>query len=183
MNLYAYANIENLEDLMKINNIEVPRLRGLCLMKDEEPYSPEELDTIKKYSTFYVLRDLLTASPAWTNSGAYVFDTSSDRRIDRYLIKDKDQNYVGIRWNKIHGKHRKRLKFEIKKKMRRIDERYSLWNKYAGQDNILYIHARIGGDNWELYGGNEISKQSWFLEKVDDHFDRTYCDIYAKINN
>ena len=183
MNLHAYANIENLEDLMKINNIEVPRLRGLCLMKDEEPYTPEELERLKEYSISCVLGDLLTACPAWTNSNVHEFSASSNKRIKCYLIKNKNGDYIGIRWDKIHGKHRKRLKFEIKKKIRRIDEQYTLWNKYTGQDNILYIHARIGGDNWEVYGGKEISKQPWFLEKVDDYFDRTYCDIYTKINN
>ena len=57
-----------------------------------------------------------------------------------------------------------------------------MWNKYAGKENVLYIHSRIGGGNWDYYGGNELSKQPWFLEKVDDCYDDTYCDIYAKIN-
>lgn len=183
MDLYAFANIENLEDLVKKNNIEVPRLRGLRLMKDEEPVSQKELETIKEYSTLYILEDLLTACPVWTNSDIYEFSASSRRRRDYYLTKDKDGDYAGIRWDRIHGKHRKRLKFEIKKKIKRIDNQYALWNKYAGQDDVLYIHARIGGDNWEYYGGNKISKQPWFIERVDDYFDRTYCHIYAKINN
>ena len=181
MDLYAFANITNLEELVEANGIEVTRLRGLRLMSNEEPISPEEIEETKKHSTFYILRDLLTACPVWTNSNTYVFDASSDRRMDYYLVKDKQGDYVVIRWDRIHSKHRKKLKFEIKKKIRRINEQYALWNKYAGQNNILYIHARIGGDNWELYGGSEISKQSWFLEKVDDYFDRTYCDIYAQI--
>ena len=49
--------------------------------------------------------------------------------------------------------------------------------------NVLYIHARIGGRNWETYGGKDLEKQPWFLEKVNDHFDGTYCDIYAKIED
>ena len=116
MDLYAFANITNLEELANANGIEVPRLRGLRLMSNEEPISPKEIEETKKYSTFYILRDLLTACPVWTNSNTYVFDASSDRRIDYYLIKDEQGDYVGIRWNRIHGKHRKRLKFEIKKK-------------------------------------------------------------------
>ena len=46
---------------------------------------------------------------------------------------------------------------------------------------MLCIHARIGGGNWSYYDGPELSKQPWFIEKVDDAFDSTYCDIYAKI--
>jgi hypothetical protein len=57
---------------------------------------------------------------------------------------------------------------------------WELWNKYAGKDDILYIHARIGSENWSYYG-KEVVGKPWFLEKVDDAYDSTYCDIYAKI--
>ena len=43
------------------------------------------------------------------------------------------------------------------------------------------IHARIGGPNWEYYGGPLLKLEPWFLERVDDGFDNTYCDIYARI--
>ena len=59
------------------------------------------------------------------------------------------------------------------------------FNHYCGQDGVYMIHARIGGtgemSNWEYYEGEEkIATQPWFLEKVDDDFDPTYCDIYVK---
>ena len=44
MDLGAYAQIEDLEHVMKENDIEIPRLRGLRLMKNEEPISKEKLD-------------------------------------------------------------------------------------------------------------------------------------------
>ena len=56
-----------------------------------------------------------------------------------------------------------------------------MFNKYVGRKDILYIHARIGGGNWSYYH-HRVDKQPWFIEKVDDAFDSTYCDIYAKIN-
>ena len=31
------------------------------------------------------------------------------------------------------------------------------------------------------YNGFNLIKNEWWLEKVDDYFDNTYCDIYAKI--
>ena len=86
-----------------------------------------------------------------------------------------------IRWDRIHGKKRKILKFEIKKKQRRILKQFEIFNKYVGRDDVLYIHARIGGGNWDYFGGPELAKQPWFIEKVDDSFDSTYCDIYASI--
>ena len=37
MNLYAYSQEENLKPILKEINLEIPRLRGLCLMKFEKP--------------------------------------------------------------------------------------------------------------------------------------------------
>lgn len=85
------------------------------------------------------------------------------------------------RWDRIHGFKRKKLKFEIKKRKRAITKQYETYNKYCGRNDILYIHARIGGGNWSYFGGDELKKNEWFLEKVDDAYDSTYCDIYAKI--
>lgn len=47
MDLGAYAQIEQLEQLLTANHIEIPRLRGLRLMSEEEPFSEE--DIYKKY--------------------------------------------------------------------------------------------------------------------------------------
>lgn len=182
MDLGAFANIENLKELSEANGIEVPRLRGLRLMSDEEPISPEEIAKIKSYTAVYELTQLLTACPRW-HTGAWVhsFDPDTDKARNHYLSKDDNDRENGIRWNRLHGKHRKLLKYAIKKRNKRVDKQYSVWNKYIGRDDVLYIHARIGGPNWKSYGGDEIAKQPWFLEKVDDYFDSTYCDIYAKI--
>lgn len=35
---------------------------------------------------------------------------------------------------------------------------------------------------WETYK-NEIENKKWFLGKVDDGFDDTYCDIFVKIED
>ena len=65
-------------------------------------------------------------------------------------------------------------------------EQMRVYNSYCGKDNIYMIHARIGGSlddewsNWSNYNGAEIIKKPWFIEKVDDDFDSTYCDIYVK---
>ena len=47
MDLYAYTQIDELEEIMKANDIEVPRLRGLRLMSKETPeynYIPDNLE-------------------------------------------------------------------------------------------------------------------------------------------
>lgn len=71
---------------------------------------------------------------------------------------------------------------KLKRQKKKVLDQFNTWNKYAGRDNVLYIHARIGGNNWNFYGGFELARQPWFIEKVDDSFDNTYCDIYAKIS-
>ena len=63
---------------------------------------------------------------------------------------------------------------------KRVEKQRAAWNKYAGRDDVLYIHARIGGDNW-FYYHSYVDTQPWFLEKVDDSYDSTYCDLYARI--
>lgn len=70
-----------------------------------------------------------------------------------------------------------------------LDEEQSCYqidrfNHYVGQEGVYMIHARIGGtgegSNWEYFGGpEEVATQPWFLEKVDDNWDCTYCDIYV----
>lgn len=186
MDLGAYAQIDNLEKIAKDNNIEVPRLRGYRLMKDEKPISSEELKQIMKDCEVDICENLCHAEPFWNaNSCISSYDSWTDYLCKYYLIESKDENgykrYTDIRWDRIHGWKRKVLKFEIKKKKRRIKEQFDMWNKYVGRDDVLYIHSRIGGGNWNDYGGNELSKQPWFLDKVDDYFDSTYCDIYALI--
>ena len=58
---------------------------------------------------------------------------------------------------------------------------FETFDKYSGRSDVLYIHARIGGGNWHSYR-DQVKGQPWFLEKVDDPYDTTYCDIYAKID-
>lgn len=187
MDLYAYGQIDELEKIAKENNIEVPRLRGYRLMKNEEKVSDETINKEKKLCEVYVLKELCESYPTWSiNPMYYCSDYYSDYIFDKYCIKEytEDGRYdcVGIKWDKIHGKKRKILKYAIKKQKQAIQEQYDLWNKYVGRDDVLYIHARIGGGNWSYFNGDEIAKQSWFLGKADDYFDCTYCDIYAKIN-
>lgn len=91
------------------------------------------------------------------------------------------KEYTGVKWNKIHGRKRKVLKTFIHNEIKRQQRQSEVWNKYVGRNDVLYIHARIGGGNW-LYYYKEVVDQPWFLEKVDDSYDSTYCDIYAKIN-
>jgi len=173
MDLGAFVQIDDLSEIVKKNGIEVPRLRGYRLMKDEEPIPKEDYEEAIKRMALYECRELIE---------------DSVRYVDRWAsslnqIKRKTNEGTGIRWDLIHGKMRKRLKLAIKHRTKRVKAQFDMFNKYAGKDGILMIHSRTGGDNWYYYKcKDEVESKPWFLEKVDDHFDGTYCDIYAKID-
>lgn len=184
MDLGAYVQIEDLDKIAKDNGIEVPRLRGYRLMKDEKPVSMSEM-IVKKDIAISCVKDLCenhpfwSTNPKWSESSSYI-----DYLKSYYLVSGRDEDgyieYTDIRWDRIHGWKRKVLKTYIHNEIKRQTKQWELWNKYAGRDDILYIHARIGGGNWKYYF-NQVIYQPWFIEKVDDSFDNTYCDIYARI--
>ena len=114
MDLFAYAQIDDLAKIAKDNGIEIPRLRGYRLMKDEEPVSQEEIKDIINNETIDIVKTLCCARPFWNpKATCHEYSRYTDYLRDFYLIKD-GKKYVGIRWNRIHGKKRKILKFEIK---------------------------------------------------------------------
>ena len=119
--------------------------------------------------------DFAIAAHSWELS------SRTDKAKRKYMKYDKD-GPAFVRWEKLHGKKRKAVKYDIRKTTRRIIQTFKAFNKYCGRDDVLYIHARIGGWNWSHFGGPELEKQPWFLERCDDSYDSTYCDIYAKID-
>lgn len=178
MDLYAYASIGALDGVAKQNRISVPRLRGYRLMSQEEPVSKSDLDDLIQDDSLWELNNWCCSH--FFEDDWIVYDTRADK-VQKKYARMENGTPVGIRWDRIHGKRRKRLKYAIKQRKRRVLAQYEAFNKYAGRKDVLYIHARIGGRNWETFGGKDLEKQPWFLEKVDDHFDDTYCDIYARI--
>lgn len=179
MDLGAYVQIYELESLMKLNGIEVPRLRGLRLMVEEKPLTKEEIEEQINDQWLWQCEKLCCSQ---FHSNAHWMDLNyKTSQIEKYYLIKKNGDMNGVRWNVLHGKKRKLFKFARKLVAKRVLKQYEIFNKYCGQKDILYIHARIGGANWNYYGGPELEKQPWFIEKADDAFDCTYCDIYAKL--
>lgn len=194
MDLGAYVNIENLDEIAKKNGIDVPRLRGYRLMSQEQPLSDDELRELIESARREVYRDAVDSWPRFRPNSYECGPVATDRFRKKYLIVEKEvrkrfdgseyerENVVGFRWDLVHGKNRKAIKFAIKQREKAVRAQYALWNKYAGKEGVLYIHARIGGGNWSYFGGDRmVASQPWFLGRVDDCWDYTYCDIYAKI--
>lgn len=187
MSLRAYAHNGNLEKIVKDNGIEIPGLRGYRLMKDEAPATKEEIEKTKKEFEIRIVERLCTSEPFWNpDSSGCLLDSYTDYLKDLFLFRNYNnkncREYTGIRWNRIHGWKRKILKYEIKKQNQRIQKQFDMWNKYAGKDNVLYIHSRLGGHNWKDFDGKqELISQPWFLDRVEESFDSEYCDFYAQI--
>lgn len=190
MDLGAYIQIEDLEKIMEANGIEVPRLRGLRLMSQQEFCTEEDIRKAIQSNNSWIYEKMCCSVPRFhPDSNCSEFSPATARLEEKYLIREErplgdGRTYmktVGFRWDRIHGKNKKRLKLALKHAEKRVREEMTVFNKYVGKEDVLYIHARIGGRNWAFYGGPELAKQPWFIEKVDDYFDSTYCDIYARI--
>lgn len=183
MNLNAYSQIEDLMPVLQSTGIEIPRLRGLGLMKNEEPVNQTDLNEILHSMEILAVQNLCESFPAWDfYSCCSEFCPATDRRIKKYMILDEDGDPISIRWDRIHGKKRKTAKYAIKQYKKAAIDNIKVFNKYAGRDDVLFVHARIGGDNWNYFNGPSIvESHPAFLEKVDNYFDSTYCDIYLKI--
>lgn len=183
MDIGAYAQIESLSGILAATGIDIPRLRGLRLMAEEEKVTEKEIKKMIEDEETEVVERLARACPPWdANSSCTTYDWKTDMMLRKYVAMDKNGCANGIRWENIHGKKRKIAKFEIKKKAKRIRQSMETFNKYVGRQNVLYVHARIGGNNWAYFGGPEIARHPAFIEKVDDWFDSTYCDIYVRVD-
>lgn len=183
MDLGAYAQMESLSDILATTGIEIPRLRGLRLMAKEEKVTEKEIKELIENEKPEVIERLVRSCPPWdANSSCTTYDWNADMMLKKYVTTNENGCVDGIRWKNIHGKRRKIAKFEIKKKAKRIRQSLETLNKYAGRKDVLYVHARIGGNNWTYFGGPEITRHPAFIEKVDDWFDSTYCDIYVRVD-
>lgn len=195
MDLEAYCQIPRFEEFMKENNIEIPRLRGYRYMGEEQMVSESDIqDSIRKQHG-WVLEHFVCSVPRFNPfANSWCYSSETYRLKKKYLIREPVEyefhgqkhifdRTVGIRWDLIHGKRRKRLKYALKLAARDVRRQFETFNKYVGCNDVFMIHARIGGRNWEAYDAHvNVATQPWFIEKVDDYFDSTYCDIYVRVN-
>lgn len=179
MDLGAYVNIGDLSEILDKQNIDVPRLRGLRLMKNESPVSEQELGEMLHRQTLDIVQDIVEQNSldCWSS-----WKACTRKDILKFDYTEAVPEVVDFRWDKIHGKRRKRIKFEVKKAKKAIYNQYRLFNSFAGRLDVLYVHARIGGANWLYCKGFLLEKNKYFLAKVDDYYDSTYCDLYFTID-
>ena len=180
MDIGAYARIEDLSAILASTGINIPRLRGLRLMATEEKISEDEIKEMADSAEVDAVEDLVRACPPWSvGSSCHSYCNRTDKNLKRFLVYTEDERGykqpTAVRWNELHGKKRKKVKLLAKTQAKRIRKSMETFNKYAGRKDVLYVHARIGGDNW-------VAEHPTFIERVDDWFDSTYCDIYIKVD-
>ena len=179
MDLYAYKQIENLEYLLEKLNVDIPRLRGLRLMKDEQVLTQEELKECLNKRLIEHAEFILTSDYFDTGWWSRTYPTPPNKK--KYIVYDKDENVVAIRWDKLHGKKRKQLKYMLKQYTKAFWTQMNMFNSYCGKD-VLYVHARIGGNNWNYFKCDYITQYPQYLNRCDDFYDSTYCDIYFDLS-
>lgn len=177
MDLVAYMQIDDLSELLNSTGITIPRLRGLRLMSNEKRIPESEIKKLIKQEEVAIIEQLCRSF--WNPNSGFMEYSSRTDYITKYYISH-DQKH--IKWNKIHGKKRKMAKYALKKNAKNIRASLDTFNKYAGSKDVLYVHARIGGNNWKYYQGDKIAQSPAYIEHVDDWLDDTYCDIYLKID-
>ena len=196
MDLGAYLQIADLDAIAKLNNIEVPRLRGYRLMVNETPLTDEYIQSLIRDAEIQVYEDFVHSIPfGYPDSGIWEYGgPRTNAKEKKYLIKEKiartyadgetyeDIETVGFRWELLNRKARNRLKLALKGARKAVLKNCEMYNKYTGRNDVLHIHSRIGGPNWIRCDGPALEKEPWFLDRADDIWDDTYCDIYAKID-
>lgn len=187
MDIGAYARIEDLSTILTSTGINIPRLRGLRLMATEEKISEDEIKEMTDSAEVDAVEDLVRACPPWSvSSSCHSYCNRTDKNLKRFLVYDEDERGykrpTAVRWSELHGKKRKKVKLLAKTQAKRIRKSMETFNKYAGRNDVLYVHARIGGNNWVYFDGQQVAEHPTFIERVDDWFDSTYCDIYIKVD-
>ena len=183
MDLNAYIKINDLSGVAEANGIRIDRLRGYRLMCYEKPYSETEKQEAEQNARIFAYEHVLASEPPFTlNPRCYGWHDDISRHEKKYLITDRDGHTIGFRMELLHGKKRKALKYEVKRFLLIQQNQMALWNKYAGRDDVLYIHARLGSWNWSGVHWSSYNKELWFLDGCDDFYDASYCDIYARID-
>lgn len=154
---------------------KIPRARAIEMMSDKEPLLSDSVSELKKQSELDIYKRACISYPLFSpDSNVHEYSNKTDAVQKKFLNKNGE-----LKWNLVHGKRRKRIKFAIKKANKKIDKFRELWNKYASKKDVACVMARIGGENWKE---QDIENGPWFLEKVDDWFDETYCYIFCKMD-
>ena len=182
MDLGAYIQIGTLDGIAEANGIEVARLRGYRLMRDEKPVNIEEICKDREVG---ICEEL--CAMAWNPKSRWMrYGPDTDPYFYKFII-NYDKKYTSeqvpcsINWDIMTDDEKEVLKAYIEKRNADFVKEWEMWNKYCGKNDVLYIHARQGTANWSDTDFHDYEDKPWYLDGCNDADDSSYCDMYAKI--
>ena len=104
--------------------------------------------------------------------------------LDCTVVNDKEEY---VHWNRIHGKHRKIVKFECKKEKKKIRDGILTFNHFAGREDVMCI--RVDTSHSENGKGflYQIKSLPYFLTMNPSYrneaFSSNIYDIYLKVDS
>lgn len=183
MDLGAYIQISDLEFLAKANNIEVERLRGYRLMREEKPVNIEQICNDQEVELceelccmYWNPTSIISAYGPETKALCQKFINNFD---DKYNSDKKAP--LSINWDAMSDTEKEILRNYIEARCADYKKQWELWNSFCGRNDVLYIHAKQGTSNWSATTFHDYEDKPWFLGACNDGYDSCYCDIYAKI--
>ena len=124
------------------------------------------------------------------NSSSEYNLVNSYKRFRKYCrIMPGGLQNISIRWENIHGKHRKNIKRLIKKLKRRCIEQIRVWNKYADKDGVIltfvnetvatslkkYMAIMGESENFEI-----LEIIPWYRTYIESYYDKVLYAVFFK---
>ena len=86
MDLFAYSQIDKFDEIMKENNIKIPRLRGYRWMFEEDGLSHEEIEEEVECNKRDVYKTCVESCPSFAiNPSSWEFSPRTTRLKNKYL--------------------------------------------------------------------------------------------------
>lgn len=172
--------IKTVFDVFETTGVMIPGISAIRVMKEESKISLEEVIKIIKEQEVMIVEDLLSSYPRWTIQPYYIRSKNKEKYVHKYIHSGEEEMYV--RWDRIHGKHRKIAKFECKKREKKVKKAADVFNKYVGRNDVIcvytYLPKRSDKEEWIKL----IKSETSFLEISTDYNYPCIYDIYLKVD-
>lgn len=86
-NLKYYLQIKDLQNILNTINLNIPRLRGLQLMVEENTYEKEQIEKLIQEETARAVQDLIQNK--W-NTDAFDISLKTEKKCKYYLTYNED---------------------------------------------------------------------------------------------
>lgn len=174
--------INTRNDILQTAGVSIPG--EFLIMKEETKISLEEVDQIMKKQEVMIIDRLLSSNPRWTLQPYFTMPKNKEKYVHKYIHFDSKEEHV--RWDRLHGKHRKIVKFECKKEKGKIRDGILTFNHFAGREDVMCI--RVDTSHSENGKGflYQIESLPYFLTMnlsyENEAFSSNIYDIYLKVN-